>query len=127
MSIRPVFISEYDALVDPESRQGAPEQVYRTLGGKFGPVEGHISWSAGQMFGHLPMASLTRRIPKPKKAGGFSLEWFSIRTLIGFGIRLVRDAIGSFTNIFLSTSLLLVYASISSHRKFTCLWNCSTI
>ena len=60
-----VFISEFDALVDPGFGQGAPKQVYRTLGGQFGAVEGHISWSAGQMFGHLPMASLTRRIPKP--------------------------------------------------------------
>ena len=63
MSIRPVSISEFDVVVDPEFGQGAPKQVYRILAGQFGPIECHISWSTGQMFGHLPMASLTRRIP----------------------------------------------------------------
>ena len=59
-----ILVSEFDALVDPSFGQGTPKQVYRFSGGQFGPVECYISWSASQMFGHLPMACLTRRISK---------------------------------------------------------------
>ena len=115
MSIRPVSISEFDVVVDPEFGQGAPKQVYRILAGQFGPIECHISWSTGQMFGHLPMASLTRRIPK------------RINVLILNHCTEKPPAF--YENIFkhLLLLLLLVHASISVNRKFTCLWSHFTI